>query len=55
MHILGELQAKIMTEIAITKHLKSGELYVSISDIAHVKEIVSNSRLGFEAIQSLLQ
>ena len=55
MHILGERQAKIMTGTAITKHLTSGELYVSISEVAHVEEIVSNSRFGFEAVQGLLQ
>ena len=54
MHILGKREAKIMTGAAITKHLTSGELYVSISEVAQVDEIVSHSRLGFEAVQRLL-
>lgn len=53
--ILGERRASIVTGAAITKHLISGELHVSISEVGHVEEILANSRLGFEAVQSLLR
>ncbi|KAL8919029.1 MAG: hypothetical protein Q9208_006995 [Pyrenodesmia sp. 3 TL-2023] len=53
--IRGERQARVISGTTLTKHLMSGELYVSISELAHVEEIVSNSRLGFEAVQSLLR
>ncbi|KAL8829985.1 MAG: hypothetical protein Q9170_005942 [Blastenia crenularia] len=55
MQILGERRAKILTGAAVTKHLASGELHVSISEVSHVMETVQNSRLGFEALQSLLR
>lgn len=55
LQILGERRASIMTGAAVTKHLSSGEFYVSISEVGHVEEAISNSRLGFEAVQSLLR
>ena len=76
MHILGERQANIITETAVTKHLTSGELSHALAEhwflvgqgrgipphtrawdieIAHMMKIVSNSRLGFQAVQRLLQ
>ena len=55
MCILGERHATIRTDAAITELLSSGKLHVSISEVSHIKEIVMNSRLGFEALQSLLK
>ncbi|KAL8647016.1 MAG: hypothetical protein Q9210_005805 [Variospora velana] len=55
LRIRGERQAKVISGTTLTKHLSGGELYISISEVAHIEEIVSNSRLGLEAVQSLLR
>ncbi|KAL8900096.1 MAG: hypothetical protein Q9207_005864 [Kuettlingeria erythrocarpa] len=54
LRIRGERHAKVISGASLTKHLSSGELYISISEVAHVEEIVANSRRGFDAVQSLL-
>ncbi|KAL9603039.1 MAG: hypothetical protein Q9219_001403 [cf. Caloplaca sp. 3 TL-2023] len=55
MQILGERRAKIMTGAEVTKHLTSGELHISLSEVGHIEETVMNARLGFDAVQSLLR
>ncbi len=54
MQILGERHARILSGEQITKHLVSGEFYVSISEVGHVWDTVTHSRLAFEALQTLL-
>ena len=54
MEILGERRAKVLTGEQVTKHLTSGELYVSICEVGHVWETVTHSRVAFEALQTLL-
>ena len=54
MKILGERRAKIMSDEQVTKHLASGELYVSICNVQQVWETCNNSREAFEALRTLL-
>ena len=54
MEILDERRAKIMSGEQVTKHLASGELYVSICNVEQVRETVAHARWAFEALQTLL-
>ena len=54
MEILGERRAKILSGEQVTKHLASGELYISINEVGQIWETVTHSRLAFEALQTLL-
>ena len=54
MEILGERRAKVLTGEQVTKHLASGELYVSICNVEQVWETCTHSRLAFEALRTLL-
>ena len=51
--IKGKRKAKVMTGEQVTRHLVSGELYVSISEVKQVWETVQRSREGFEAFKAL--
>ena len=52
--ILGERRAKILSGEQVTKHLASGELYVSIDNVAQVWETVTHARAAFGALQTLI-
>ena len=54
MEILGERRAKTISDEQVTKHLASGELYVSICNVQQVWETCNNSRVAFEALRILL-
>lgn len=54
MEILGERRAKILTGKQVTKHLASGEMYVSICNVEQVWETCDHSRVAFEALRTLL-
>ena len=54
MEILGERRAKILSGEQVTKHLASGELYVSICNVHQVWETCTHSRMAFEALRTLL-
>ena len=54
MKILGEQRANVLSAEQVTKHLASGELYVSICNIEQVWETVMHARVAFEALQTLI-
>ena len=54
MKILGEQRANILSAEQVTKHLASGELYVSICNVEQVWETVMHARVAFEALQTLI-
>ena len=54
MKFLGPRTATVVSDARVTQMLAGGELLVSISEVAHVKEIVQHSRTAFEVLQTLL-
>lgn len=40
MKILGKRTADILSDDQVTRKLKSGDLFVGLSEVAHVKEVV---------------
>ena len=55
MKFLGTQTALIVSDVQVTQKLASGELLVSISEVNHVKEIVQNSKIAFDVLQTLLR
>ncbi|KAL9125924.1 MAG: hypothetical protein Q9217_004945 [Psora testacea] len=55
MKFLGKRTASIVSDEQLTKKLMSGELFVGISEVGHVYEIIRNSVAGFEGLQNLLR
>ena len=54
LEILGERRAKFLSEEQVTRHLASGELHVSIDNVAQVWETVTHARSAFGALQTLI-
>lgn len=55
MQFLGKRSAAVLTDDEVTLKLKSGTLFVGITEVAHVKETVQNSAKGFEVLRQLLE
>ena len=55
MKFLGKRTAEVLTDDDVTFKLKSGTLFVGISEVAHVKETVRNSTTAFDNLQRLLE
>lgn len=54
MAFLGRRRAAVVSDEQVTKKLKSGDLFVGISEVSHVKQIVHHSAAGCELLKSLL-
>lgn len=52
--ILGKQTASILSDDQVTKKLKSGDLFIGLSEVAHVKEVVRNSVYACEILQDFL-
>lgn len=55
MKFLGTRMASMVSDAQVTQKLAGGELLVSISEVAHVKEIVRHSTTAFEILQTVLR
>lgn len=54
MAFLGRRRASVVSDEQVTKKLKSGDLFVGISEVTHVREIVHHSAAGCELLKRLL-
>lgn len=54
MKFLGQKRAFILSDEQVTRKLKSGDLFVGISEVSHVKQIVHHSAAGCALLQDLL-
>lgn len=55
MKFIGTRMASIVSDAQVTQKLAGGELLVSISEVAHVKEIVQHSKTASDVLQTLLR
>ena len=55
MEFLGKRSAAILTDDEVTFKLKSGTLFVGISEVSHVKDTVRNSAREFEVLKGLIE
>ena len=54
MKFLGKRTADILSDDQVTKKLLSGDLFIGMSEVAHVKEAVHNSKAACQILQALL-
>lgn len=54
MKFLGKRTADILTDDQVTKKLTSGDLFIGMSEVAHVKEVVQNSIAASHILQKFL-
>ena len=54
MKFLGKRTADVLSDEQVTKKLLSGDLFIGMSEVAHVKEAVQNSVVACQTLQTLL-
>lgn len=54
MKFLGKRTANVLTDDQVTKKLTSGDLFIGMSEVAHVKEVMRNSVAACQVLQEFL-
>lgn len=55
MKFLGVRSAEVRSDAQVSERLAKAELFISLSDVNHVKEIVQHSRTAVNILQNLLR
>ena len=54
MKFLGKRTADLLSDEQVTKKLTSGDLFIGMSEVAHVKEVVQNANAACDILQEFL-